>query len=107
MTAIAQETFPTVDELEQVVRRVYLAFEGAEEVRWRVQRIVEAFGEDRVLDVPTLETVGLLAEYLDELHMSRSQLGREQRTTRALLREVMTMRAEVAHREKLKGGHGA
>ena len=101
LTATKALKFPTADDLELIGKALARAFDEVERSEWVVRRIVEAFHTGDVLDRPTLETVGALAEYLDVLDTYLGEMKTRHDELSGHLRQVMTMRAEVEHRERL------
>lgn len=89
-------TFPTPDEASAAELAMGRAFDALEKLQRRV-RIIASDYEDKeeIHDRPTLETIGLLATFIDAIEGDHAEIGRSLAELRVDLKHVMAMRDEL------------
>jgi hypothetical protein len=95
-TQTAPSKFVTAEELEDAVKALSNAFNKVEDVQGNLNRITRAWNDEGiVMDHPTIETIGRLADFLDSLEVEIDQLGRCRKAISEKLKDVMIMRGDV------------
>jgi hypothetical protein len=95
-TQTAPSRFVTAEELEDAVKALSNAFNKVEDVQGNLNRITRAWNDEGiVMDRPTFETIGRLADFLDSLEIEIDQLGRCRKAISEKLKDVMIMRGDV------------
>lgn len=93
--------FPTAARYTAAERALQRGYDELERLVWNLNAIVFAWtDEERVLDRPTFETIGRLADFIDGLDVQLDQCTVKRDELRDHLSEVMSMRGTLDHREK-------
>jgi len=99
MSATTQ--FPSADELEAVARQLSTAHDELERVVRRVRIIVRGWeNEEKVLDRPTFETIGLLADFGDSVNMTGAEIRQMREEIDGLNHDLMLMRGNLEIRDR-------